>query len=94
VLRSLIILDAEKSKFVDWQKIRMQESGDEVPSSAMPRSIDVILRNELVERGKAGDKVVITGMPIVIPDVGQLFGVNAESRRGIFGREGGLCLSI
>jgi DNA replication licensing factor MCM6 len=35
---------------------------------------------------KAGDKVVITGMPIVIPDVGQLFGVNAESRREIYGR--------
>jgi DNA replication licensing factor MCM6 len=78
----------------DCQKIRMHASGDEVPSGAMSRSIDVILRNEMVERGKAGDKVVITGMPIMIPDFGQLFGVNAESRRGIFGREGGLCLSI
>ena len=52
----------------------------------MPRSLDVILRNEMVERAKAGDKVLITGVPIVVPDVGQLFGVNAESRREIYGR--------
>lgn len=35
--RNFFDLDLEKSKFVDWQKIRIQESGDEVPSGAMPR---------------------------------------------------------
>lgn len=83
---SSFTLDAENSKFVDWQKVRMQESSDEVPSGAMPQSMDVILRNELVERGKAGDKVLVTGLPIVVPDVGQLFGLNAESRREVYGR--------
>jgi DNA replication licensing factor MCM6 len=38
----------------------------------MPRSLDVILRSELVERAKAGDKCVFTGTFIVVPDVGQL----------------------
>lgn len=38
----------------------------------MPRSLDVILRNELVERAKAGDKCVFTGTFIVVPDVSQL----------------------
>jgi DNA replication licensing factor MCM6 len=27
----------EQSKFADWQKIRIQENSDEVPSGAMPR---------------------------------------------------------
>ena len=38
----------------------------------MPRSLDVILRSELVERAKAGDKSVFTGTFIVVPDVSQL----------------------
>lgn len=35
-------------------------------------SIDVIVRNDMAERAKAGDKCVFTGMPIVVPDVSQL----------------------
>jgi DNA replication licensing factor MCM6 len=35
--------------------------------------MDVILRNEIVERVKAGDRIVITGTPIVVPDVSQLY---------------------
>lgn len=38
----------------------------------MPRSLDVILRGELVERAKAGDKCVFTGAFVVVPDVSQL----------------------
>lgn len=49
----------------------------------MPRSLDVILRAEIVERAKAGDKCVFTGTFIVVPDVAQLGlpGVNAEMMR-------------
>ncbi|KAG5461152.1 MAG: LOW QUALITY PROTEIN: MCM2/3/5 family-domain-containing protein, partial [Olpidium bornovanus] len=48
--------------------------------------MDVILRNEIVERAKAGDKCIITGCLIVVPDVGQLsmpgsFGSRAEAQR-------------
>jgi hypothetical protein len=32
-------------------------------------SLDVIVRGEMVERAKAGDKCTFTGTPIVIPDV-------------------------
>ena len=35
--------------------------------------MDIILRNELVERAKAGDRVLVVGCPIVIPDVSQLY---------------------
>ena len=38
----------------------------------MPRSLDVVLRSEMVERAKAGDKCVFTGTFIVVPDVSQL----------------------
>lgn len=46
-------------------------------------SLDVILRGEIVERAKAGDKCVFTGTFIVVPDVAQLGlpGVNAEMIR-------------
>lgn len=50
----------------------------------MPRSLDVILRSELVERAKAGDKCVFTGTFVVVPDVSQLGlpgGNNAQMMR-------------
>lgn len=50
----------------------------------MPRSLDVILRGELVERAKAGDKCVFTGTFVVVPDVSQMGlpgGNNAEMMR-------------
>ncbi|KAJ3101302.1 MCM DNA helicase complex subunit mcm6 [Phlyctochytrium bullatum] len=62
----------EQSKFSDWQKIRIQESASEVPSGALPRSLEVIVRNEMVDKVKAGDLIVVTGCPIVVPDVMQL----------------------
>ncbi|CAN8075633.1 unnamed protein product [Agarophyton chilense] len=61
-------LDVEKSTFVDWQRVRLQENAQEIPAGSMPRTIDVIFRNDTVESAKAGDKVTITGSLIVIPD--------------------------
>ncbi|KAK2466020.1 hypothetical protein APHAL10511_001662 [Amanita phalloides] len=65
-------LQIDTSKFTDWQKVRIQENPSEIPTGSMPRSLDVILRGEMVERAKAGDKCVFTGTFIVVPDVGQL----------------------
>ncbi|KAK7695399.1 hypothetical protein QCA50_000035 [Cerrena zonata] len=70
--RNLWQLQIDSSKFTDWQKVRIQENPSEIPTGSMPRSLDVILRNELVERAKAGDKCVFTGTFIVVPDVSQL----------------------
>jgi DNA replication licensing factor MCM6 len=61
-------LEATRSEFVDWQKLRVQESSHQIPPGSMPRSMDVILRNEMVERCKAGDKCVFTGSLVVLPD--------------------------
>lgn len=65
-------LQIDTSKFTDWQKVRIQENPSEIPTGSMPRSLDVILRSEMVERAKAGDKCVFTGTFIVVPDVSQL----------------------
>lgn len=65
-------LDLRQSTFVDWQKVRIQENSSEIPTGSMPRTMDVILRGEMVDRAKAGEKMVFTGTPIVVPDVSQL----------------------
>lgn len=73
-------LDVEKSRFCDWQKVRIQENANEIPTGSMPRSMEVVLRSEVVERAKAGDKCTFTGTFIVLPDVAQMGvpGVNAQ----------------
>jgi len=65
-------LRTDLSKFVDWQRIRVQENASEIPAGCMPRTIDVILRGENVEQAKAGDKCIFTGALLAIPDVAQL----------------------
>ncbi|KAI9798212.1 MAG: hypothetical protein M1825_005403 [Sarcosagium campestre] len=76
-------LDIRQSTFVDWQKVRIQENSSEIPTGSMPRTMDVILRGEIVDRAKAGEKCVFTGALIVVPDVSQLGlpGVRAEALR-------------
>ncbi|KAJ9066094.1 MCM DNA helicase complex subunit mcm6 [Entomophthora muscae] len=77
-----------ESKFADWQRVRIQENSHEIPSGSMPRSFDVIVRNDMVERAKAGDKATFTGTLIVVPDVSQLNapGIKASSQRTVKGR--------
>jgi DNA replication licensing factor MCM6 len=76
-------LDVRQSTFVDWQKVRVQENSAEIPTGSMPRTLDVVLRGEMVDRAKAGEKCVFTGALIVVPDVSQLGlpGVRPEAMR-------------
>ena len=67
-----LLSSTEGTKFVDWQRVRVQENVAEIPAGSMPRTMDVILRGENVERAKAGDKCVFCGSLIVVPAVGQL----------------------
>ncbi len=41
----------------------------QVPAGSLPRTMDVILRNDIVEAVRAGDKVEFTGALIVVPDI-------------------------
>lgn len=65
-------LDFEGSVFVDWQRVRVQEAPDEIPPGSIPRSLDVIVRDDMVEQVKAGDKITATGYVSVMPDTGGL----------------------
>lgn len=53
----------QDSKFADWQRVRMQETSKEIPAGSLPRSLDVILRHDIVEQAKAGDTY---GIPMSI----------------------------
>ena len=77
-------LQLNQSTFVNWQKCRFQESADEIPSGAMPRTIDIICRGDIVELCKAGDKCAISGALLAIPDI-QAYSLKlggVEIRRG------------
>ncbi|XP_020536006.1 DNA replication licensing factor MCM6 isoform X2 [Jatropha curcas] len=73
----------QDSKFADWQRVRMQETSKEIPAGSLPRSLDVILRHDIVEQARAGDTVIFTGTVVVIPDISALAspGERAECRR-------------
>ena len=61
-------LETATSDLTDWQKLRVQEGSDEIPPGSMPRSMDVMVRHEMVERCKAGDPCLFIGSLVVIPD--------------------------
>ncbi|KMT06199.1 hypothetical protein BVRB_7g162700 [Beta vulgaris subsp. vulgaris] len=81
--RTRWMLLRQESKFTDWQRVRMQETSKEIPAGSLPRSLDVILRHEIVEQARAGDTVIFTGTLVVIPDIMALAstGERAECRR-------------
>ncbi|RVE61592.1 hypothetical protein OJAV_G00172070 [Oryzias javanicus] len=89
--RSRFHLDTHKSKFIDFQKVRIQETQAELPRGSIPRSLEIVLRAEAVETAQAGDRCDFTGTLIVVPDVSQLStpGLRAEtSSRVGGGRQG------
>ncbi|KAJ1721098.1 MCM DNA helicase complex subunit mcm6 [Coemansia erecta] len=67
-------LAVDQSRFVDWQRVRVQENASEIPPGSMPRSLDVVVRGDVVERVKPGDRALVTGALIALPDVAQLGG--------------------
>lgn len=85
--RSRFHLDTHKSKFIDFQKVRIQETQAELPRGSIPRSLEIVLRAEAVETAQAGDRCDFTGTLIVVPDVSQLRtpGVRAETGTRVAG---------
>ena len=58
----------EESKFVDWQKITIQERPEDLPPGQMPRSVSILLRSDLVDTVRPGDRVSVIGVLHSIPD--------------------------
>ncbi|KAJ1895234.1 MCM DNA helicase complex subunit mcm6 [Kickxella alabastrina] len=79
-------LVVDQSRFADWQRVRLQENASEIPPGSMPRTMDVVVRGDLVERVKPGDRAQFTGALIALPDVAQLAG---PGQVAVAQREGG-----
>ncbi|KAJ2759935.1 MCM DNA helicase complex subunit mcm6, partial [Coemansia nantahalensis] len=79
-------LVVDQSKFADWQRVRVQENSSEIPSGSMPRTLDVIVRGDVVERVKPGDRAQFTGALVALPDVAQLSG---PGQMAVSQRDGG-----
>ena len=58
----------EESTFTDWQKIRIQEMPEELPPGQLPRTLDVIIQDDLVDVARPGDRVGIIGILRSVPD--------------------------
>lgn len=54
--------EPEKSYYVDWQKVVIQERPEEIPPGQIPRSIEAVLTRDIVDKARPGDRVVITGI--------------------------------
>ena len=65
-------LEHSGSVYMDWQKVRLQELSADIPAGSMPRSIDVILRGDIVDKAKPGDCAIFSGTLVVVPDIVQL----------------------
>ncbi len=55
--KSSMELDVERSEFMNWQYIRIQERPEDLPPGAMPKYIDAVLLDDLVDEVKPGDRV-------------------------------------
>lgn len=71
--RTRFELVLDKSRFTDFQRLRIQETQQELPRGCIPRSFDVIVRGaDQVECIQPGDQCDFIGTLIAIPDVGQM----------------------
>ncbi|KAJ2657889.1 MCM DNA helicase complex subunit mcm6 [Coemansia sp. RSA 1200] len=73
---------ADQSRFADWQRVRVQENAAEIPPGSMPRTMDVVVRGDAVERVKPGDRARFTGALVAVPDAAP--GAEARTHRLAF----------
>ncbi|MHA1266750.1 MAG: minichromosome maintenance protein MCM [Candidatus Helarchaeota archaeon] len=62
---------AQDSKFIDWQKIRVQEKPEELPAGQLPRSLDAYLKADLVDTVRPGNRITAVGILYSAQDTGQ-----------------------
>lgn len=55
-------LDLIGSTYTDYQVLGIQEKPEELPPGRLPTIIEVRLRDDLVDRARPGDRVVVTGI--------------------------------
>lgn len=60
--RGLFKFIPEESRFIDWQKLTLQEKPEELPPGQIPREIDLIVKEDLVDVARPGDRVSVVGV--------------------------------
>ncbi|AFL94858.1 cell division control protein, MCM family [Thermococcus cleftensis] len=61
-----IELDVEKSRFINFQSFRLQDRPESLKGGQMPRFVDAILLDDMVDTALPGDRVLVTGILRVI----------------------------
>jgi DNA replication licensing factor MCM4 len=62
-----MILIHNRSRFMNKQVIRLQETPDAVPDGQTPHTVSLCVYDELVDLVKPGDRIVVTGIFRAIP---------------------------
>lgn len=52
----------EETVYVDWQKAVVQERPEEIPAGQLPRQLEVIMEDDLVDSARPGDRVKLVGL--------------------------------
>ncbi|MFX1504700.1 MAG: minichromosome maintenance protein MCM [Promethearchaeota archaeon] len=55
-------LQLDRSVFIDWQKITLQEKPEELPPGQLPQSTSIHVLDDLVDQARPGDRVEIVGV--------------------------------
>ncbi len=55
-------LKPESSKFIDFQILRLQELPEDLPPGQLPDYIDIMVKQDLVDNARPGDRVALTGL--------------------------------
>jgi replicative DNA helicase Mcm len=55
-------LSPEKSRFIDFQMVRLQELPEDLPPGQLPHYVDVTVLQDLVDNARPGDRVILTGL--------------------------------
>src|SRR5438093_5913014 len=55
-------MDPENSSFTDFQLVRLQELPEDLPAGQLPHYVEVTVMDDLVDRCRPGDRVLLTGI--------------------------------
>ena len=55
-------MDPESSSFSDFQLVRLQELPEDLPAGQLPHYVEVTVMDDLVDRCRPGDRVLLTGI--------------------------------
>lgn len=60
--RNSMTLVHNRCRFADKQIVKLQETPDEIPEGGTPHTVSLLMHDKLVDTGKPGDRVEVTGI--------------------------------